>query len=76
MARDTNDIDTAARHVVEARRIVERQRLLVHRLIADGHDPSATQYTLDLFTRTLAIFEEHLRELRAARGYVRRSRLG
>ena len=76
MTRDTNDIETAARHVLEGHRIVDRQRRLVDRLIADGHDASDAQYTLDLFTRTLAIFEDHLRELRAARGYVQRSRLG
>ena len=73
---ETNDIETAARHVVEGHRIVDRQRRLVRRLIARGHDASDAQYTLDLFTRTLAIFEDHLRELRAARGYVQRSRLG
>jgi len=71
-----NDIETATRHVAEGRRIVERQWLLVDRLTAEGHDASAGQCTLDLFIRTLAYFEEHLRELEAARGYVQRSRLG
>jgi len=73
---ETNDIDTAARHVVDGHRIVDRQRRLVDRLIAHGHDASDARYTLDLFTRTLAIFEDHLRELLAARRYVQRSRLG
>jgi hypothetical protein len=76
MTRDTNDIETAVRHVVEGRRIVERQRGLLDRLIAQGHDTSDAQSTLDLFTRTLRIFEDHLRELRSVRGYMQRSRLG
>jgi hypothetical protein len=76
MTRDTNDIEAAARHVVEGRRIVNGQRRLVDRLIADGHDASAAQCTLDQFTRTLAIFEDHLRELRAAPGYARYLRHG
>ena len=75
--RETNDTETAALHVVEARRIIERQHLPVDHLIADGHDASDAQYTLDLFTRTLAIFEEHLRKLEAARGNMDQgSRLG
>jgi len=49
MTRDMNDIETASRHVAAGRRIVERQRVLVERLIAEGHDASAGQYTLDLF---------------------------
>jgi hypothetical protein len=69
MTRNTNDIETAALHVVKGRRIVDRQRRLVDRLIAQGHDTSDAQSTLDLFTRTLRIFEDHLRELRAARGH-------
>jgi hypothetical protein len=76
MTRDTNDIEATARHVVKGRRIVNGQRRLVDRLIADGHDASAAQCRLDQFTRTLAIFEDHLRELRAARGYVQYSRHG
>lgn len=76
MTLDKNDIDTAARHVVEGHRIVDRQRRLVDRLIAQGHDASDAQSTLDLFTRTLAIFEDHLRELGAAHGCAQRSHLG
>lgn len=76
MKRDANDIETAARHIVQGHRIVNRQRQIVDQLIAQGHDASGAQYTLDLFIRTLAIFEEHLRKLRAAHGSVPGSRLG
>lgn len=41
----------------------------------DRPGPRRFQSTLDLFTRTLAIFEKLFRELRAARGSVRRSAL-
>lgn len=73
MKRDTNAIETAARHVVPGHRIVSRQRQIADHLIAQGHDASDVQYTLDLFIRTLAIFEEHLRELGAAHGYAQSS---
>jgi hypothetical protein len=49
MKRDTNDIETAARHVVPGHRIVSRQRQIADHLIAQGHDASEAQYTLDLF---------------------------
>jgi hypothetical protein len=69
MMSETNDIENAARPVVEGHWIVDHQRRLV-RLIASGHDVHMPQSTLDLFTRTLAIFENHLRQFRATRGYV------
>jgi hypothetical protein len=49
MKRDTNAIETAARHVVPGHRIVSRQRQIADHLIAQGHDASDVQYTLDLF---------------------------
>jgi two-component sensor histidine kinase len=70
---ETNDVEKADRHVVQVHLIVDRQRRLVDRLIAQGQDASDAQSTLDLFTRILAVYEDHLRELRAARGYVQGS---
>ena len=54
----------AKRHVVEGRKIVERQRLTVKKLEASNSDSVLdARQTLDVFERTLAIFEEHLSEL-------------
>jgi hypothetical protein len=48
----------AERHVVAGRKIVARQRELVERLEASGRDTSLEKKTLDLFERTLKMFED------------------
>ena len=53
----------ARRHVVEGRRIVERQRQCLRELASTGRISADAERTLDLFERTLAIFEQHLRDL-------------
>src|ERR1051326_3718091 len=54
----------AERHVQEGRRTVERQRELVARQKAFGHDTTASETLLGQFERTLAGFEEHLDSIR------------
>ena len=53
----------AARHVAAGRRIVARQRALVVRLEENGYSTVEADRTLDLFEQTLAIFEDHYREI-------------
>jgi hypothetical protein len=55
----------AFRHVIDGRRIVARQRERVERLARNGCDTTASTRTLDLFVRTLNIFEDDLREILA-----------
>lgn len=50
----------AERHVREGRVTVARQRALVAKLKASGHDTTASQSLLDAFECSLAAFEEHL----------------
>jgi hypothetical protein len=49
----------AARHVARGRRIVARQRALIAQLEEGGCSTVGGVRTLDLFERTLAIFEDH-----------------
>ena len=56
----------AARHVEQGKAIVERQRELVSRLAADGHDFANAEVLLDRFTETLSSHvadRDRLREL-------------
>ena len=53
----------AARHVAIGRRIVARQRALVVRLEENGYSTVEADRTLDLFEQTLAIFEDHYRDI-------------
>jgi hypothetical protein len=57
MQQDT--LRVAARHVATGRRIVARQCALIARLEEDGCSTVAAVQTLELFERTLAIFEDH-----------------
>lgn len=56
-------IELAFRHVIDGRRIVARQRDRVEWLARNGHDTTEAQRTLDLFARTLKIFEDDLRRI-------------
>jgi hypothetical protein len=53
----------ARRYLIEGRQIVERQRQTVKRLEQIDGDAKGAKRTLELFEFTLAIFEDHLREL-------------
>jgi len=64
----------AVGHVSRARRIVAQQRAVIAQLKADGHLIASHEHTLDLFQRTLRLFEDpetlrlfedHERQLRA-----------
>jgi len=55
----------SARHVAEGKRIVARQRELVAKGKAAGHDTFNAERLLDQFERTLAIFEDDLRAIQA-----------
>jgi hypothetical protein len=55
--------DMAQRHVLDARKIVERQRELIARKGAHHQDTTEAQELLVRFEKTLAMFEEHLAEL-------------
>lgn len=57
--------EMAFRHVIDGRRIVVRQRERVERLARDGRDTTEAKRTLDLFARTLNIFEDDLRQILA-----------
>ena len=61
----------ARRHVIEARAIVEHQRLRVQRLAAAGRSIEDAERTLRLFESTLAIFEKHLHDLTKGADYGR-----
>jgi hypothetical protein len=54
----------AERHVLAGRKIVARQRQLVEAVEAAGRDASFERTTLDLFERTLKIFEDDVLRLR------------
>jgi hypothetical protein len=55
--------EMARRHVIEGRRIVACQRERVERLAGIGLDTTEAKRTLDLFARTLDIFEDDLRRM-------------
>ncbi len=58
-------VEIAFRHVVQGRRLVARQRRLVERLALNGRDTTNAEQILDLFVRTLALFEDDLNRLSA-----------
>jgi hypothetical protein len=68
-----SELAQAVRYVARARRIVARQRAMIAKLNEDGHFITGHEYTLDLFERTLRLFEDHEWHLRAelARRYPR-----
>jgi hypothetical protein len=60
-----NEREMAFRHVIHGRRVVARQRERVERLALNGSDTTEAERTLDLFARTLNIFEDDLRRILA-----------
>jgi len=59
-----SNLELAARHIAEGRRIVKRQRARIARLKALGCPIQGAEHTLTVFLSTLAIFEDHERLLR------------
>jgi hypothetical protein len=55
-----SNLEQAARHVKEAKRIIASQRALIAKLGDGGHDTQLAKDLLDQFERTLAIFEADL----------------
>jgi hypothetical protein len=53
----------AVRHVATGRRIVAKQRAIIARLEGGRYRTAEAVRTLDLFEQTLAIFEDHYREI-------------
>ena len=69
MATQSEDLlIMAARHVAEGRNIVIRQRAMIWRLKAAGCPNFDAEKRLALFERTLEIFIDLERAIRAARG--------
>jgi hypothetical protein len=62
---ELSKMEMAFRHVIDGRRIVARQRERVERLARNGGDTTEAESTLDLFARTLNIFEDDLRRILA-----------
>jgi hypothetical protein len=60
---EPSKMEMAFHHVINGRRIVARQRERVERLARNGSDTTEANRTLDLFARTLDIFEEDLRRI-------------
>jgi hypothetical protein len=60
---EQSKMEMVFRHVINGRRIVARQRGRVERLVRDGHDTTNAKRTLDIFARTLDIFEDDLRRI-------------
>jgi hypothetical protein len=56
-------LEEALRHVMDGRRIVSQQRQLIAEQKAAGYDTLFAEQILNQFERTLAIFEDDLREL-------------
>ncbi len=52
--------EMATRHVAVARRIVDQQRLLLERLKTNGRSTNDAERLLDLYERSLLIFENDL----------------
>jgi hypothetical protein len=57
------DLELTRYHVSHSRMLVANQRELIERMRRLGWDISETQQTLELFERSLALFEEHLNQV-------------
>jgi hypothetical protein len=64
MPADHRDLVLATRHVVEGRLIVAHQRDRIAQLKAAGASTLDAEQTLQVFERSLAIFEAHECKLR------------
>lgn len=59
-----NDLAAAAEQVAKAKRLIARQRELIARLKAQRRPIFEAEESLEVFLRTLDVFERHERELR------------
>lgn len=73
MATETK-LEQAARHVMEAKRIVARQRALIAKQKEGGRDTDAAEALLAQFERTLAIFEADLKAMLPPQIQTRKAR--
>lgn len=64
LARLSDELAIARRHVIQGRDIVERQRQLIATMKADGHSTLPYEELLEQFQQTLRTFEDHERILR------------
>jgi hypothetical protein len=67
MTVDFDKTVLAAKHVLEARHIVDEQKSRIARLKAAGADVTAAERTLELFEANLRTFEEHLYRLKSGK---------
>jgi hypothetical protein len=61
----TSKRERAVWRIIQAQRIVARQREHVERLAREGADTTVAENTLSLFTGTLRIFEDELSRILA-----------
>ena len=71
---EQNKVEMAFRRVTYARRIVACQRERVEMLARNGDDTTSAERILDLFARTLDIFEDGLRRILGQDSKPNRSR--
>ncbi len=74
MMGDTNDLETAARHVVEGHQIVDRQCRLVERVIVRVSTPQAA--TRPIYSQRHLQYSRTICASFAQRAAVQRSQLG
>jgi hypothetical protein len=63
MGRAREHVENGERRVIEGRRRLEQQRIIVARLAADERTDHPAVVLLDTFERTQALLEKHLRFL-------------
>src|SRR5262245_46509491 len=63
LSMESETVAVARLHVIQGRRIVTEQRQRVRALASHGQRTGRAEHLLQVFESTLAIFEQHLREL-------------
>ena len=64
MTEKENTLEQAVRYVAEAKRIITEQRQRIEKLKASGISTIDAEQTLDVFTTTLKLLEDHEQYLR------------
>ena len=64
MLEKESTLEQAVRHVAEAKRFVAEQRQRIEKLKASGISTLDAEQTLDVFTTTLKLLEDHEQYLR------------
>ena len=62
-----NKLERATRRVAESRKVIADQEALIERLKAKGLPTQGAEVALDMFKRSLASFEDHLKALTSKR---------